>query len=156
MVIHINGDLLEADVQLIAHQTNCMGVMGRGIAAQIKTKYPEIYNQYKEFCNSYINSKNLLGQCQIIKLDDNKYIANLFGQYNYQPKNIRHTDYGALQHALIELKEWCKENNITTIGIPDHLGCGVAMGNWDNVVLPMIQNLFEEDNDITLIIVKLN
>ena len=36
----IEGNLLEAPERIIVHQTNCMGVMGSGIAKQIKAKYP--------------------------------------------------------------------------------------------------------------------
>ena len=35
MVKLINGDLLEAKETYIAHQVNCYGAMGRGVAVQI-------------------------------------------------------------------------------------------------------------------------
>ncbi|WP_411668007.1 hypothetical protein [Bacillus subtilis] len=39
MIKIIQGDLLEAKENIIAHQVNCKGVMGSGIALQIKKKY---------------------------------------------------------------------------------------------------------------------
>ncbi len=35
----INGNLLEVKKGIIAHQCNCKGVMGAGIALQIKKKW---------------------------------------------------------------------------------------------------------------------
>lgn len=36
MIKIIQGDLLEAKENIIAHQVNCKGVMGSGVAKQIK------------------------------------------------------------------------------------------------------------------------
>lgn len=44
MIYNIVGDLLKQDkVDIICHQTNCKGVMGAGIAFQIKRAYPEVF-----------------------------------------------------------------------------------------------------------------
>lgn len=56
MIYNIVGDLLKQDkVDIICHQTNCKGVMGAGIAFQIKRTYPEVFKKYKEFCDEYEN-----------------------------------------------------------------------------------------------------
>ena len=47
-------------------------------------------------------------------------------------------------------------NDIKTGGLPDHIGCGLAGGNWDGVVYPMIKDEFGDDEDIILYIVKYN
>ena len=39
----VDGDLLSAKETYIAHQVNCYGKMGRGVAAQIMDKYPDVY-----------------------------------------------------------------------------------------------------------------
>lgn len=38
MIYEIKGDLLKAEETFIAHQVNCKGVMGAGVAKQIKNK----------------------------------------------------------------------------------------------------------------------
>lgn len=46
MIYNIVGDLLKQDkVDIICHQTNCKGVMGAGIAFQIKRAYPEVFKK---------------------------------------------------------------------------------------------------------------
>jgi len=63
-MIIIEGDLLNAPFQVIAHQVNCMGVMGAGVAKSLRLKYPGLYESYKEMCSLYErNRKDLLGLC---------------------------------------------------------------------------------------------
>lgn len=36
MLTHAHGDMLKADAEALVNAVNCVGVMGRGIAAQFK------------------------------------------------------------------------------------------------------------------------
>lgn len=161
MIEIVNGDLLQSNLPLIAHQTNCLGVMGAGIARSIKNKWADVYIQYTYFCKNFEYSKNLLGRCQICTTGESpiKFVANLFGEYSFTesvaPYKNRHTDYDALKKALLHLKAICEDTEITEIGIPYKLGCGLAGGDWDGVVYPMLQELFANDSTITLYIYKL-
>lgn len=161
MIKIVNGDLLQSNLPLIAHQTNCWGVMGAGIAKSIKNKWIDVYIQYVNFCKKLEYSKNLLGKCQVCTTGESPIglVANLFGEYSFTesvaPYENRHTDYDALRKALLNLKAYCEDENITEIGIPYKLGCGLAGGDWDGVVYPMLQELFANDSSITLYIYKL-
>ena len=53
MVEICNGDVLDSGADVICHQVNCRGVMGAGIARQIKKRYYWAYEQYKARCNKY-------------------------------------------------------------------------------------------------------
>lgn len=144
MIKIIDGDILQASEDIICHQVNCMGVMGGGIAKQIKNKYPNVFDMYRKF---FVNNKfTALGKCQIVKAEDDKYIANLFGQYNYGT-NKQQTDYKALEEALFSLKVNAKDNNLS-VAIPYNIGCGLAGGSWE-VVYKIIEEVFQ-DYDVTL------
>ena len=54
MIKIFDGDILNASEYILAHQVNCMGIMGSGIAKQIKDKYPEVFEQYRKF---FVNNK---------------------------------------------------------------------------------------------------
>lgn len=157
MIEVVNGDLLQSNLPLIAHQTNCLGVMGAGIAKAIKNKWNSVYTQYANYCKYFKYSKELLGKCQVCITGDEpiNLVANLFGEYSIAPYENRHTDYDTLKKALLDLKDFCKDNEITEIGIPYKLGCGLAGGDWDGVVYPMLQELFANDLTITLYNYKL-
>lgn len=160
MIKIVNGDLLKSDLPIIAHQTNCLGVMGAGIAKSIKNKWNNVFIQYKNLCTNVINKHNLLGKIQLCATNDTpiKYIVNLFGEYSFTesvtPYENRHTDYDALRNALTVLKEKLVFLGFDKVGIPYKLGCGLAGGNWEDVVYPMLQEIFN-DNTITLYIYKL-
>lgn len=160
MIEIVNGDLLQSNLPLIAHQTNCLGVMGGGIAKSIKNKWFTVYEKYAIYCKSRNYSRDMLGVIQVCETNDTpiKAVANLFGEYSFTesvaPYENRHTDYDALKEALTELKEYCIDQDIIEVGIPYKLGCGLAGGDWDGVVYPMLQELFN-DSPIKLFIYKL-
>ena len=160
MIEIVNGDLLKADLPVIAHQTNCLGVMGAGIAKSIKNKWNNVFTKYKSLCTNIVDKHNLLGKIQLCATNDTpiKEIANLFGEYSFTesvaPYENRHTDYDALRNALVSLKEKLTILGYDKVGIPYKLGCGLAGGDWNGVVYPMLQEIFN-DNTITLYIYKL-
>lgn len=158
MIKVINGDLLKSDAKIICHQVNCQGVMGSGLAKQIRAKYPHVYTKYKELCNEVKNSKDLLGIAQTISsspegLGDGSIfdvfptIVNVFGQ-NYYGSNGVYTDYNALEVAFkkIAVMPFVKNNWYNaTIAMPFNIGCGLAGGSWD-IVYNMLQKEFEHTN----------
>jgi hypothetical protein len=121
----IIGNILDVKSGVIAHQVNCKGVMGAGLALQIRKKYPEVYLEYKDCCDT---GYARLGSCLILPVDGLS-IANLFAQNGYGRTGV-HTDYMALSNCLSGLNEWA---NGCDIHIPYGIGCGLAGGDWDVV-----------------------
>lgn len=97
MIEVVNGDLLQSNLPLIAHQTNCLGVMGAGIAKAIKNKWNSVYTQYANYCKNSKYSRKLLGKCQVCITGNEpiNLVANLFGEYSFTesvaPYENRHT-----------------------------------------------------------------
>lgn len=147
MIKEVKGDLLQATENIIGHQVNCQGTMGLGLAAKIKNKYPIVFERYKQLVNMHNSNKEiLLGTAQVIKVDENKYVANLFGQF-YYGRGERHTDYKSLYQALETLKQKAKKRNLT-VALPHGLGCGLAGGDW-SIVQDLIKKSFE-DYEVTI------
>jgi len=44
------GNILRADTEAIVNTVNCVGIMGRGIAAQFKREYPANFKAYEAAC----------------------------------------------------------------------------------------------------------
>ena len=151
-MIYVKGNLLESPVQIIAHQVNCLGIMGGGIALQIKNKWPRVFEDYKEFIEDweYCNGGELpLGHCLAVTLNrEERTIVNIFGQ-----KGIggMATDYEAVRKAFIELKEYLVSSKIyrhdsqIPVGIPYKMGCGLGGGDW-NTYREVLQKLEDEYN----------
>ena len=66
MIKERKGDLLRSDVAIIAHQVNCQGVMGAGVARQIRHRIltAEQYRAYQQLCRK--NKEELLGSCSLM------------------------------------------------------------------------------------------
>lgn len=148
MIKVVEGNILDAKEDIIGHQVNCHSVMGAGLAKQIKLKYPNVYKEYMWYCDSFKNDKQqLLGQCYIVETDnDDKYIANIFGQYGFG-RHERQTNYVALEMGLKNLKRIAHEHD-KSVALPYGLGCGLAGGSWD-IVYEIIDYVFE-DHEVTL------
>ena len=52
MIKFKKGDILKAEEKVIIHQTNCLGIMGGGLAKQIREQHPKVYKEYKKLCDS--------------------------------------------------------------------------------------------------------
>ena len=146
MIKIVDGDILQASEDIIAHQVNCMSVMGGGIARQIKSKYPKVFKDYQIYLTNTKFPIQALGDCHFVKVDENKYVANLFGQYKYGTDK-QQTDYKALEEALFTLKINAKDHNLS-VAIPYNIGCSLGGGDWE-IVYKIIEDAFQ-DYDVTL------
>ena len=153
MIKIIEGDILNAKEDIICHQANTMGVMGSGLAKQIKNKYPKVYENYHYICQQALNRKeSLLGQVIWgVLTSDGKIIGNLCGQNKYG-RDKQYTSYDALKKALtVVYKSVTSPNSVLkdmTIAIPYKIGCGLGGGDW-NIVYEMIEEIFKE-YDVTI------
>ena len=146
MIRYADGDVFDSDAYAILHQVNCMGVMGSGVAKQIRDKYPKVYLKYRDRCTMFKDDPScLLGQIQSVKIDKNKYIVNVFGQLNYGRVKKKYTEYWALRRAF-------KHVNLAfsgkSIAIPYLMGCGLGGGDW-NIVSRIIEEELT-DCDVTI------
>jgi O-acetyl-ADP-ribose deacetylase (regulator of RNase III) len=146
MIKIVEGNILEATEDIIGHQVNCQGVMGAGLAKQIRNKYPFAYECYKSYCDEAENKKELMGSIRQVKVDDGKIIAHIFSQYGYG-RNALYTDYTSLGKALQHL-EIKARNFEESVALPYGIGCGLAGGDWE-VVYSMIETIFE-NYEVTL------
>ncbi len=119
-------DILKVTRGIIVHQVNCKGVMGCGIASAIRKKWPKVYFLYKKEAN-----KAELGNIQLVKINDELFVVNMFSQFGYG-RDRRYTDYGAVKTCLQKIAILATLLNLD-VYIPYKIGCGNAGGNWDIV-----------------------
>lgn len=158
-MIYVKGNLLESPVHIIAHQVNCLGIMGGGIALQIKKKWPMVFEDYKEFIEDweYCNEGELpLGHCCETTLNrepGRRTVVNIFGQNGIGGTA---TDYDAVRKAFIELREYLinekeyRYDSQIPVGIPYKMGCGLGGGDW-NIYREMLQELEDEYNFLFIV-----
>lgn len=146
----IEGNLLDISHGIVVHQVNCQGVMGRGLAAQLRARYPIVFKEYNKLCRSKVGFEaDLLGSVQLVPIKENPSlrVANMFGQLTFAGPGI-HTDYDAVSTALEKLS--FINTRKLPIYVPYMLGCGLGGGDW-RVVSEIIEEYLP-----SAIIVKLD
>jgi len=129
---------------LIIHQTNCIGVMGGGVALAVKTTFPSVFSEYCKLCANNAPA-DLLGKLQVIQVSDSLAVGNAFGQL--EPGRGVMTDYQAWQDKLIPaIYKWlalkrAETGRIWSVHMPYRIGCGLAGGN-QSVMLAMLEAAF--------------
>ena len=146
MIKHIKCDIFKSGADVILHQVNCQGVMGSGVAKQVKDKYPKVYEEYKKWCNE-LPTNALLGESQFVRTKEDYNtnfigIFNLFAQNNFGYDGGRYTSYDALYSCLRHVKN-SLPNNTITIAIPYLMSCCRGGGDW-NKVYEMIVEVFSD------------
>lgn len=156
-MIIIKGNLLDTPIKFIAHQVNCMGVMGAGLAKSIKEKQRCVYEFYKkelEICGA----DGKFGFSDVVKGDDNHSYINIYGQYGYG-RNARQTDYDKFKNAfedairIIRMDYNYGVDTQIVIAIPYSIGCGLAGGDWD--IVKSILEILEYERNVLFVAYKL-
>ena len=149
MVNYVKGNLLDSDCDYICHQVNCQGVMGSGIARQIRERWPEVYKGYLRYCDQHGRNTiellgDVLGVCVNINMHD-KWVVNMFAQGWYGYDGSRFTSYDAFSECLTAIRERVPRDK--TIGFPKNIGCGLGGGNW-KVISALIEEILGSTHDV--------
>ena len=145
MVRIIEGDLMNAQCDIIAHQVNCQGAFNSGVAKAIREKFPEVFEKYKNFCDRY-TPDFLLGSIQYCILDnDDRLVVNLFAQKNYGYDGKQYTNMLALKQCFERLHNLAEYFNKKTIALPYKIGCVRGGADW-NEVYKLIEETFCNDD----------
>lgn len=145
-IIYCNGNLLDAQTDVIAHQVNCQGVMGSGVAKQIREKWANVYTAYRAEYDLFTDlNKPLLGNCQLVQVNDHQYVANLFGQDKYGYDGKRYTSYDGIYDALTNLAFQMENNNMNSVAFPYHMSSDRGGADWF-IISTMITSVFKHTN----------
>lgn len=125
----------------ILQQVNCKGVMNSGVAKVIREAYPVVFEEYKK---RFVLRSVRLGEFQVIEVQPELYVVNLFGQYSYG-KTGQHTDYKALEQAIEDFS-WSEiflRNNTWLEVHHPKIGAGLGGGDWNKIKAMIEEHLGE-------------
>lgn len=128
MIEYIKQNILTSDETIILHGCNCLGVMGAGIALQIKNQFPHVYQEYKK---EYDTNGLVLGSVQYVSSNDKLFI-NAMTQ-----KNVgggRQISYDAIESCFHTVNKDLSNNRVAM----PMIGAGLGGGNW-NVIEKIIE-----------------
>lgn len=140
-LFEVKGDLFDPKwgFDLIGHGVNLKGVMGAGIAAEVKRRWGNVYDVYADACDT---GRLLPGLNLVVPVDNPgklQFVANMATQI--EPGSNASYDLVAL--ALDDLFDRCEAwNSSGRIGLPE-IGCGIGGLEWP-IVREMIRFYADE------------
>jgi O-acetyl-ADP-ribose deacetylase (regulator of RNase III) len=130
MLTHLDQDIFLSPCQTLVNAVNTVGVMGKGIAADFKRRYPEMFDQYREHCQSGVLT---IGKLWLYKTPD-KWVLSF-------PTKKDWRDPSRLEYLELGLEKFAKTyalRGITSAAFP-RLGCGNGNLQWD-IVRPLMES----------------
>jgi len=139
------GDLLDA-TGIIVHGCNSHGIMGSGVAKQIKDKWPNVYENYN---NRYLSQGLPLGSIDYVRVALKILVVNAITQRDYGRASQLYVSYDAIEAAFIRindlmLKEIAFKPIPQVVNFP-LIGCGLANGSWE-----IISKIIDDTLDDTI------
>jgi len=137
----IEGNLFNTSAGIICHQCNCQGIMGSGVAAEVKKRYPEVFESYR---TDFEKGMLKLGYVNFAKNKKGQIIANMCGQDHFGYDNSVYTNYDKLQMCFDSVAKYADENfdSRPVIAFPYLMSCHRGGGDW-NIVYKMIEETFK-------------
>lgn len=130
-------NILESKAQTLINTVNCIGVMGKGIALQLKKKFPDMYQDYLSRCQRGLVK---LGQPYLYRRPDKPWIINFPTKDHWRSMASIDAIIKGMQYLLNHYKEW----GITSIAVPP-LGCGEGQLEWRVVGPTLYRHLKQMD-----------
>jgi O-acetyl-ADP-ribose deacetylase (regulator of RNase III) len=135
------GNILTVKEGIIVHGCNAQGVMGSGIANEIRAAYPWCFKAYVEFILAHQGvGKSPMGKVCAYKVPDtNLVIANAITQDHFGKDGKKYVSYKAIAEAFTEI--CCAAENLGHVVHYPMIGAGLGGGDWA-VINDIIDNVF--------------
>lgn len=124
MLRYRRTSLFESNAQTLVNTVNCVGVMGKGLAAEFKSRHPDMYKAYKRICDDGLLAPGKLWLWQT----SNQWVLNF-------PTKVHWRNASKIEWIQAGLEKFVAEYQnlgIKSISFP-RLGCGNGGLPWDEV-----------------------
>ncbi len=141
-IIYKKGNLITAPENCIIHGCNNRGIMGSGVAREIRRSYPAAYASYKECFKAYgLN----MGEVYWVNTE-NKWIGNCITQDGFGKDGKLYVSYRAIREVMREISNYGfhlkppHDYEMTNVAMPK-IGAGLGGGDWN-----IISKIIEEES----------
>lgn len=140
MIIFRKQDITTATNGIIMHGVNCQGVMGSGVAAAIRHKWPSVFTNYAAFCGGLLEPSEALGVVQTVSINDDLIIANCFTQLNYGKDGKKYANVDAIDETIEAVLDLARFKDLP-VYLP-RIGCGLGGLSWETDVYPLLHSAY--------------
>lgn len=143
-MLHIepNKTVFDVSAQTIVNTVNCDGFMGKGLALEVKRRFPSVFAKYQMLCNK---GQMKIGKLQLVKAHD-QWVLNFPTKNHWRGKSRM----SFLEAGLKNFKATYRRRGITSVAFPP-LGCGSGGLHWKEVE-PLMRDYLERISDLEIYI----
>lgn len=132
MIVLARGNMLDSDCQAIVNTVNCLGVMGKGVALQVKRRFPSASKAYVKAAKSGSLQPGDVLPTQDTMAGEARWVLHFATKGDWRkPSQLEWIHSG-----LEKLVALVRELGIESIAIPP-VGCGNGGLDWD-IVRPLV------------------
>ncbi len=132
MIRYTNGNIFESNAMALVNTVNTEGIMGKGLALQFKSRFPENFRAYKKACDANAVALGHMFIYETGSLIGPRYIINFPTKDKWRNRSLM----SSIRDGLVALAEEIKAKGITSVAIPP-LGCGLGGLPWHDVKVEM-------------------
>ena len=145
MLEFVQRDIFKSEADYLVNTINCVGVMGAGIALQVKKQFPAEFSEYKKACD-----KKLLVPGKVYVFND--VISPVIIHMTTKNHWINPSKMEYIQNGLISLKEYFEtEKDNVVVALPA-IGCGYGGLNWSQVKENIISELDDMNENVKVVV----
>lgn len=155
---YLNPEHIDVTTHIV-HACNSLGIMGGGLALQVRNQYPQAFEVYKAACDTKVETTRheLLGTLTHYRYPA-KYltIINAITQLDIGTYK-RQTSYDAVVEVFERIAGVVKSNpdSFFVFAIPVNFGCALGGANW-SIVRHMVETLLSPFENVNLYWVMYN
>jgi O-acetyl-ADP-ribose deacetylase (regulator of RNase III) len=127
-LIERSGDLFDTESNILGHGVNIEGLMGAGIAKEFSSRFPVMYDEYKDICK---HGELVAGETWLWEDEASDFIVLNIASQDKPGKHAR-LDWleSGLEDALEQLAR--AFDDVEVIALP-RIGCGIGGLDWEDV-----------------------
>ena len=115
MITYIDSSVFDSPAQTLVNTVNTVGVMGKGIAKEFKSRYPIMYKEYRRLCD---DKQLQVGNLHLWR-SDNRWVLNFPTKTTWR----RPSELAYVEQGLHKFVNYYMDLGISSISFPP-LGCG--------------------------------
>jgi len=150
MIEITRGNLLKADAEALVNTVNCVGLEGRGLAAQFRDAFPRASRSYRAACRKKKVQPGCMHIVEIGRASRPRWVIN-FPTKRHWRGGSRIED---IEAGLTALVGEVRRLKIMSIAVPP-LGCGLGGLSWAQV-RPRIERAFSDLPDVQVLLFEPN
>jgi len=136
------GNLFSSEAQTLVNTVNCVGVMGKGVAAEFKKRFPSMFTDYAGRC---ARGEVQIGKPYVYRELSGPVILNFPTKQHWRAASRLADVVAGLDYLAEHYKAW----ELTSLAMPP-LGCGNGGLAWEQVAPLIYQKLAHLDLDVEL------